>query len=1302
MFKGIFQLTFIFIILLAVENSNAQYLTTSGQNINDRDGNPIILKGVGLGGWMLQEPYMMNLVGGASNQKEFRIKLQNLIGQDQTDEFFDSWLDNFVTKKDIDSIASWGFNSVRIPMHYNLFTLPIEEENGNENTWLSKGFEIVDELLTWCEENELYLILDLHAAPGGQGYDEAISDYDPNFPSLWESDLNQQKTIALWGKLAERYHDKEWIGGYDLLNETNWNLNGSDMRDLYIQITDAIRYHDQNHIIFIEGNWFANDFTGLTPPWDNNMVYSFHKYWNINTQNTIQWVLDMRNQYNVPLWMGESGENSNVWFKEAISLFESNNIGWAWWPWKRLETTVSSYSIHANDNYNQLVGYFKGEVPMPDPDLAYQGLMDLASAAYIDNCDYRKDVIDAMLRQPNSNEIEPYKTHPIPGLILATHYDLGSQGYAYNDNEYGNYSLSGGTSSWNLGWVFRNDGVDITTQNSDSSYSNGYSIGYVQDREWIKYTVEVEQSGYYDIQTSYSADNSGGKIQFELNDIHLTPLTDLSATGGFSNFGNASSQTAYIDSGTHTLKVRIVGDVEFNLEAFTISFSSNQSPAFSEIGAIIDENDQQIRLVLNKYVSSSVLNPENFQVLSNEEEISVSSVALDNENDAVILINLSSSLSFYDDITIGYSSGDILSVDNEQLSDFSTLTVQNLLDEINIIPGKIEAERYDTQFGIGTENTTDVGLGLNIKDLHPGDFATYEVDVKESGTYLFQYRVATERENSSFSLTFTQGEQVIYYQTYSFDGTESWQIWQTGEDELFLENGKYSLIFKPLDNEFNLNWINFEMSNDNSRQQIPGLIEAESFDEQFGMTVSNVSDVGGGQQLGYLDNGDYAIYSVQIQNEGTYAIKNRVSSNYNDPKFLFELEKSDGLTFNVALVEHESTGGWSNWETVEELAVLPKGNYNLKMTSTGSATNLNWYDFEYLSSSMQPISIPNKIEAENYFGYKGVGTENCFDSGGGKNLNYIDPGDYTTYNVSVSQTGYYTVKARLSGYNVGLLNLVLSTPNTSDQTLHTFNTPATNGWQNWQTVEADVLIKQGEYTLTMNVQEGEFNVNWFDFVYDPDGGIQIPGVLESEDYWEQEGLSIENCFDQNGGYNLSYMNQGDYAKYLVHVVESGIYKVKARVSSNYNGGIFNLVLSGDSSDEIVLNNFQVPNTGGWQSWQTIEKEFEFSQGSYELTMNVLGNEFNLNWIEFEFVEPLSNDDIRPIRLTLHPNPSSGTIVVNSEVPIDRIEIFSLQGKLINRIFIDGKSQFSMQQNLSNGLYLLKFNNDIVKQLLIQN
>ena len=183
-----------FLLVLGSFTLHAQYLTTQGKEIVNNDNKPILLKGIGLGGWMLQEPYMMQSIGGAKNQQEYRSKLEALIGETKTQEFYDAWLDNFVTKQDIDSIASWGFNSVRLPMHFNLFTLPIEDEpDSNTNTWLDKGFDMVDELLGWCEANELYLILDLHAAPGGQGYDQGISDYDTNKPSLWKASKTKQK-----------------------------------------------------------------------------------------------------------------------------------------------------------------------------------------------------------------------------------------------------------------------------------------------------------------------------------------------------------------------------------------------------------------------------------------------------------------------------------------------------------------------------------------------------------------------------------------------------------------------------------------------------------------------------------------------------------------------------------------------------------------------------------------------------------------------------------------------------------------------------------------------------------------------------------------------------------------------------------------------------------------------------------------------------------------------------------------------------------------------------------------------------
>ena len=189
----------------------------------------------------------------ANPQWEIRQKIEETIGEEATEEFYDAWLHNHVQKSDIDSMKAWGFNSVRLPMHYNLFTLPIEEEPvTGENTRREIGFELTDSLISWCKQNEIYVVLDLHAAPGGQGYDAAISDYNPANPSLWQSAENRNKMVALWKRLAEHYSDEDWVAGYDLLNEPNWELPGNTaMRALYEEVTDSIRTVDPDHIIFI-------------------------------------------------------------------------------------------------------------------------------------------------------------------------------------------------------------------------------------------------------------------------------------------------------------------------------------------------------------------------------------------------------------------------------------------------------------------------------------------------------------------------------------------------------------------------------------------------------------------------------------------------------------------------------------------------------------------------------------------------------------------------------------------------------------------------------------------------------------------------------------------------------------------------------------------------------------------------------------------------------------------------------------------------------------------------------------------
>ena len=470
------------------------------------------------------------------------------------EQFYHLWLSNFCRKADVDSLAAWGFNSIRLPLHYNLFTLPVEEEPiPGENTWLEEGFILVDSLLSWCEANEIYLILDLHAAPGGQGHDAAISDYDSTKPSLWESAANRSKMAALWYKLAERYADEPWIGGYDLLNETNWELPGNvRLRQLYQDITTLIRTVDNNHIIFIEGNWWANDFTGLTPPWDDNMVYSFHKYWNYNNQGSIQWVINMRVANNIPIWCGESGENSNTWFTDAITVLENNHIGWSWWPLKKIESISCPLSIIAPDGYQDILDFWTNGGTPPSAEAATETLFQLAESSKLENCRYQKDVIDAMFRQVNSEETKPFQPLTIPGNIQAVDFDLGKNDYAYHDADIANYSVSTNQfTPWNTGYAYRNDGVDI--EKSINNEESDYNIGWIQTGEWVSYTINTTQSDSFDFSVNVSSENGDGQFQLIINGLPLDQVFEIPNTGGWQNWTILNLGKIYLEAGINKI-----------------------------------------------------------------------------------------------------------------------------------------------------------------------------------------------------------------------------------------------------------------------------------------------------------------------------------------------------------------------------------------------------------------------------------------------------------------------------------------------------------------------------------------------------------------------------------------------------------------------------------------------------------------------------------------------------------------------------------------------------------------------------
>ena len=576
---------YIFTLLLSAYfilglNDSAQaqndFLHAQGTKIVDKNGNEVLLRGIGLGQYMLLEPYMWGINNPRNNksdtQQAILKSLAQLTGWDNVNAFMEEYRKNYMTEADIQMLKEAGFNSIRLPMHYNLF---IEEDAAN-NAFIEKGFEMTDNLLAWCKKYEVYLILDMHAVPGGQGTDKAISDQYS--PGLWDGNANgtaaqyQTKLITLWKEVARRYADEEWIGGYDLINEIMYYPSrglASEVRNLYGRITTAIREVDKKHIIYIEGNGYANDHTGLTPPWDNNLVYSFHRYWCGNRQSDIQYMLNMRTQQQVPIWMGESGENSNTWFTAAIELLETNKVGWAWWAYKKVSNISGIVSVPRPNGWDKILSYLESSTDNSvslglNAENVKTILMGLAENVKLENSKINIDVIYAMMEQPYNNNTKPYGLNELPGRLYATEYDLGRNGFAYNET--GILSReSSSAGAYNEGWTGRNDAVDIEA--CADPESNGYNIGWIASGEWLNYTVNVLQKGRYKVKMKYAA-NGTGNMTLKLNNIPVISYFTLSNTGAWTTYKLIELGEIKVNQGTNVIQVYAYGGFNYSFLDF--------------------------------------------------------------------------------------------------------------------------------------------------------------------------------------------------------------------------------------------------------------------------------------------------------------------------------------------------------------------------------------------------------------------------------------------------------------------------------------------------------------------------------------------------------------------------------------------------------------------------------------------------------------------------------------------------------------------------------------------------------------
>jgi len=809
LFKGCSFILILLLLLISEPLFSQGFLHRNGKYLYDGNGNEVILRGIGTGNWLLQEGYMMQTSGVAGTQREFRAKLVQTIGEAKTDSFYTAWLNSHFRRIDVDSMKSWGFNSVRVAMHYKWLTLPIENEPvAGENTWLEPGFQLIDSLLDWCSDNQMYLILDLHGAPGGQGKETNISDYDPSKPSLWESQANKNKTIALWRKLAERYSNEPWIGGYDLINETNWTFpegNNSKLKELMVNITKAIREVDKNHLIIIEGNGFANDFSGMTPAWDSNMAYSFHKYWNYNTQESINFAINLRNNQNVPIWLGETGENSNVWFTELVALCEKNKIGWSWWPVKK-PSINNPLKVTVNSDYTKLVNYWKGNGANPGVDAAFFAVLQFAENHKLENCSFQKDVVDALIRQPFTTECIPYKLYKTGEPVFAVDYNLGRNRFAYFDNDTSDFHGSTDVFiNWNQGWSYRNDGVDIEAC-TDTSANNGYNVGWITTNEWMEYTVDVDSTAAYKLSFRSASGSSGSKVRVLANGASVTPAVSLAGTSGWQRWQTSTMNDVILQKGRNIIRL-MFDQGGSNLNYFMFSDPSEVLLVpFKALYAETSADGAEIYLTINKPVSTlEDISIQGFSVTINNKEVVIDSISSTNEGKTLVL-HLQEDMYYGGTIRLSVSDSEIYS-EAQKLDDFSNLTVTNKLPVRYNVPGRIQAENYYYNNGMVSETCTDTGGGQNMGYANPGDYMDYLLNITKSGYYNVNYRIASTNSSSQIIIRKSSGDSFVPIDTVSIPNTGGWQTWRTVTSKVYLEEGRFTLRIFVRSGEFNINWF---------------------------------------------------------------------------------------------------------------------------------------------------------------------------------------------------------------------------------------------------------------------------------------------------------------------------------------------------------------------------------------------------------------------------------------------------------------------------------------------------------------
>src|SRR5215204_2931650 len=354
---------------------------------------------------------------------------------------------------------------------------------------------------------------------------------------------------------------------------------------------------------------------------------------------------------------------------------------------------------------------------------------------------------------------------------------------------------------------------------------------------------------------------------------------------------------------------------------------------------------------------------------------------------------------------------------------------------------------------------------------------------------------------------------------------------------------------------------------------LPGRVEAENWasmggtQKDYGVKTEWTQDGGGGYNVGYIDQGDWMEYNVNPSSPGTYTVNLRIATPNTGGQL--QIKKSDGTV--LATVNLPNTGQYQAWQTIPTTVSLSAGQQVIRVQSSAApGWNINW--LEFLQGGV-PVNQSPTVNA-------------------GTDQTIVLPASSVTLTGTASDPDGSIASyswSKVSGPAGG----TITSPSSSSTTV--------------------TGLVQGSYTFRLTVTDnqgatGTSDVNVTVNPSTPSSSFRI----EAENYTAMSGIQTEFTKDAGGGLNVGWIEQGDWMDYSINTSSAGTYTINLRIATPNPGAQLQI----KKSDGSVLSTVNLPNTWGWQEWQTISTTVTLAAGVQTIRIQSSASSgWNINWLE---------------------------------------------------------------------------------------